>query len=596
MRPVKSFEVKASLPESLEPLREIAENVWWYWNIDAVKLFYRLDPVLWEEKNHNAVSLLGSLPQSRLEELAADEGTLNHLRRVKAQFDTYLHGPTWYSRNVSKEQEKLIAYFSLEFGLAESIPIYSGGLGVLAGDHLKSASDLGLPLVGMGLLYQEGYFRQYLNTDGWQQQLYINNDFFNMPLSLVKDKNGEDLRIEVDLPGGPLYARVWRIQVGRVPLYLLDTNIDENNRDNRIITSTLYGGDQDMRLRQEMLLGIGGIRALHAMDIFPTICHMNEGHAAFLALERIRTLMEMEGLTFGEAFELASAGNVFTTHTPVAAGHDRFPAPLIIRYFENYYPELGLTADEFLGLGRMNPRAADEPFGMTVLALNTADQANAVSRLHRQVSRDMWKNLWPQFPDDEIPITHVTNGIHVSSWISQDLVDLYDRYVGPKWHEEPTSVDIWNRINNIPDEEIWRMQERRRERLVTFVRRRFATQLRRQGASEYEVNAARGILNSKVLTIGFARRFATYKRADLIFRDIGRLAKILKNPDRPVQLIFAGKAHPRDDEGKELIRRIVHYSRLPELRGNVVFIEDYDMNVARYLVQGADIWLNNPRR
>jgi len=343
MRPVKSFEVKASLPEPLEPLREIAHNIWWYWNIDAVKLFYRLDPALWEEKNHNAISLMGSLSQSRLEELAADEGVLNHLARVKAQFDAYMNGPTWYSRNISKEQERQIAYFSLEFGLAESIPIYSGGLGVLAGDHLKSASDLGIPLTGVGLLYQEGYFRQYLNNDGWQQQLYTNNDFFNMPLSLVKDKNGVDLRIELDFPGGPLYARIWKIQVGRVPLFLLDTNIDENNSDNRTITSTLYGGDQEMRLRQEMLLGIGGIRALHAMDIWPNICHMNEGHAAFQALERIRTLMEMEGLTFGEAFELASAGNVFTTHTPVAAGHDRFPAPLMIRYFENYYPELGLT-------------------------------------------------------------------------------------------------------------------------------------------------------------------------------------------------------------------------------------------------------------
>ncbi len=596
MRPVKSFDVKASLPEPLEPLRDIAYNLWWYWNIDAVKLFYRLDPVLWEEKNHNPIGILGNIPQSRLEELAADEGVLAHLARVRAQYDNYMTGPNWYSRNIGKGRDPLIAYFSLEFGLAECVPIYSGGLGVLAGDHLKSASDLGIPLVGVGLLYQEGYFRQYLNNDGWQQQKYINNDFYNIPLVQVKDSNGEDLKIELDFPNGILYARVWKIQVGRVPLFLLDANIDENSKENRIITSTLYGGDQEMRLRQEMLIGIGGLRALHAMDIWPTICHMNEGHAAFLALERIRTLMEMEKLTFGEAFELASAGNVFTTHTPVAAGHDRFPPSLVLRYFENYIPELGLSGDEFLGLGRINPRSADETFTMTVLALKAADQSNAVSRLHSKVSRDMWQTLWPGFPIDEIPISHVTNGIHVPSWISQDMVDLYDRYVGPKWRDEPTSVEIWNRVNNIPDEEIWRTHERRRERLVSFARKRLHAQLKNQGASDFELNLTRGALNSKALTIGFARRFATYKRADLLFRDIERLSKILKDPDMPVQIIIAGKAHPRDDEGKELIRRIVHFSRLPELRGSVIFIEDYDMNVARYMVQGVDVWLNTPRR
>lgn len=596
MRPVKSFEVKASLPEPLEPLREIAYNLWWYWNIDAVKLFYRLDPGLWEEKNHNPVDIIGSIPQSRYEELATDEGVLAHLARVKAQFDSYMYGPNWYSKNISKATDPKIAYFSLEFGLSECVPIYSGGLGVLAGDHLKSASDLGIPLVGVGLLYQEGYFRQYLNNDGWQQQLYINNDFYNMPIAPVIDSTGSSLRIELDLPGGTLYARVWKIQVGRVPLYLLDTNIEENTRENRNISAALYGGDQEMRLRQEMLLGIGGLRALNLMDIWPTICHMNEGHAAFLALERIRTLMEQEGLTFGEAFELASAGNTFTTHTPVSAGHDRFPPSLMLRYFESFFPELGLTPDEFLALGRVSPKAADEPFCMTVLALKTADQSNAVSKLHKQVSREMWKDLFPLFPVEEVPIINVTNGVHVPSWISQDLVDLYDRYVGPKWREEPTSLEIWERVKMIPDEEIWRTHERRRERLVSFARRRLYAQMKRLGASDYELNVTKGVLNSKALTIGFARRFATYKRGDLIFRDLDRIAKILKNPEKPVQIIIAGKAHPRDDEGKELIRRIIHYSRLPELRGNVVFVEDYDLNVARYLVQGVDVWLNTPRR
>ncbi len=596
MRPVKSFEVKASLPEPLEPLREIANNLWWYWNIDTVKLFYRLDPVLWEEKYHNPIDILGCIPQSRFDELAADEGILSHLGRVKAQFDAYMNGPNWFSKNVSKDSRPRIAYFSLEFGLAECIPIYSGGLGILAGDHLKSASDLGIPLVGVGLLYQEGYFRQYLNNDGWQQQFYTNNDFYNMPLLPVFDKSGEYLITEIDFPSGPLYARVWKIQVGRVPLFLMDTNIEENTPENRPITATLYGGDQEMRLKQEMLLGIGGLRALNAMDIWPTVCHMNEGHAAFLALERIRTLMDTENLTFGEAFELASAGNTFTTHTPVAAGHDRFPVDLMKRYFSNYYPELGLTEEEFLGLGRVNPKDSHEPYCMTVLAIKSADMSNAVSKLHKHVSRDMWKDLWPGFPVEEVPITHVTNGVHTPSWVSQDLVDLFDRYVGPKWREEPTSVELWDRVNNIPDEEIWRTHERRRERLVSFARRRLYAQMKRLGASDYELNVTRGILNSKILTIGFARRFATYKRGDLIFRDLNRIAGILKNSGKQVQIIIAGKAHPRDDEGKELIRRIVHYSRLPELRGSVAFIEDYDMSVARYLVQGVDIWLNTPRR
>ncbi|MFA6472948.1 MAG: alpha-glucan family phosphorylase, partial [Candidatus Latescibacterota bacterium] len=596
MRPIKSFDVRASLPESLEPLREIAYNLWWHWNISAVKLFYRLNTNLWEETNHNPVDILGKIPQSQFDMLAADEGTLANLERVKSQLDSYMNGANWYSRNVSKETEKLIAYFSLEFGLTESIPIYSGGLGVLAGDHLKSASDLGIPLVGVGLLYQEGYFRQYLNNDGWQQQLYINNDFYNMPLARVQDSNGEDLKIEIDFPSGQLYARVWKIQIGRVPLFLLDTNIDDNSKENRSITSSLYGGDQEIRLKQEILLGIGGLRALHAMDIWPIVCHMNEGHAAFLSLERIRTLMEMDGLTFKEAFELASAGNVFTTHTPVAAGHDSFPPSLILHYFEPFIPELGLTSDEFLALGRVNPRSQSDNFIMTVLAIKASDQANAVSRLHEQVTREMWKDLWPDFPIEEIPISHITNGIHVSSWVSQDLVDLYDRYVGPKWRNEPASIEIWNKVNAIPDEEIWRTHERRRERLVSFVRKRLQVQLGRQGASDYELNLARGVLNSKALTIGFARRFATYKRADLIFSDLQRLSKILKNPERPVQIIFAGKAHPRDDEGKEIIRRIIHFLRSPEIKGQVVFIEDYDLNVARYLLQGVDVWLNTPRR
>lgn len=596
MRPVKSFVVKASIPKPLESLREIANNVYWYWNIHAVKLFYRLERAVWEDTYHNPVHLLGIINQERYDVLARDEGIQAELERIKSDFDSYLKGSTWFSKNYTELKDSRIAYFSLEFGLSESIPIYSGGLGVLAGDHLKSASDLGLPIVGVGLLYQEGYFKQYLNNDGWQGEIYADNDFYNMPVEAVEDRNGNPVVIELEYPDGIAKVKVWKIQVGRIPLFLLDTNIPENPAHFRSITATLYGGDQEMRLKQEMLLGIGGLRALHAMDIWPAVHHMNEGHAAFLALENIRTAMETNGVTFDEAFELTGAGSVFTTHTPVPAGHDRFPVDLMLRYFDGYYQELGLTEEEFLGLGRLNIKDPKETFCMTVLALKSADRCNAVSRLHMHVSKDMWRNLWDGFPVEEVPISHVTNGVHVPSWVSQDFVELFDRYIGPRWRNEPSSTDIWSRIMDIPDEEIWRTHERRRERLVTFARKRLRAQLERQGVSDAELIHARGVLNSKALTIGFARRFATYKRADLIFTDIERLIRILTNQGMPVQLIIAGKAHPRDNEGKKLIRRIVHFARRPEIRNHVVFIEDYDLCVARYLVQGVDVWLNNPRR
>lgn len=596
MHPIESFFVRPSLPEKLEPLRDIAYNLWWYWNVHAIKLFYRLDADLWEEKYHNPVGILGNISQASLDSLSVDEGIQAHLERVKNDFDRYQSEPTWYSKHIAAPKENAIAYFSLEFGLSESIPIYSGGLGILAGDHLKSASDLGIPLIGVGLLYQEGYFRQYLNNDGWQQEMYPDNDFYTMPVLPVTDKKGEELVIEIDFPDGPVFLKVWKIAVGRVSLYLLDTNLEQNSEKHRTITSALYGGDQELRLRQEFILGIGGLRALHSMDIWPSVCHMNEGHAAFLSLERIRALMETDKLTFEEAYELSKTGNVFTTHTPVAAGHDRFPPPLVLKYFDHYFPELGLTSKEFLGLGRIDPESSTETFCMTVLALKCADKSNAVSRLHMHVSRDMWRSLWPGFPADEIPISHITNGVHVASWVSQDMVDLFERYLGPRWRNEPACLEVWERVKEIPDEEIWRTHERRRERLVSFVRKRLRSQFQRRGVSEAELNIVHGALNSEVLTIGFAKRFATYKRADLIFKDIERLASILKNPEKPVQIIFAGKAHPRDDEGKDIIRRIVHFARRPDIRNHIVFIEDYDLCVARYLVQGVDVWLNTPRR
>ncbi len=597
MRPSHTFRVIPSLPARLERLRDLAYNLWWTWNHEAIDLFRRLDRDLWETTGHNPVLMLGTIRQERLEQVAEDDGFLAHLDRVWREFDRYMQSKgTWYHKTHGRQDGLLIAYFSAEFGLTESLSIYAGGLGILAGDHLKSASDLGLPLVGVGLLYQQGYFRQYLNPDGWQQELYPDNDFYNLPVTLERQLSGAPLLIELEYPGRWVKAQVWRAQVGRVPLYLLDTNIECNRPEDRDITDQLYGGDDDMRIRQEILLGIGGLRALRALGLQPTVCHMNEGHSAFLALERIRLLMEEQGLSFAEAREAAVAGHVFTTHTPVPAGIDWFHPDLVDYYFSRYYPRLGLSRHEFLGLGRMNPEDPNGYFCMAILAMRLANRTNGVSQLHAQVSREMWQEVWPQVPAAEVPILSITNGIHPRSWISHDMADLYDRYLGPRWIERPADQAVWQQVMRIPDEELWRTHERRRERLVAFARRRLRAQLEQRGSRPAEVQAAEEVLNPEVLTIGFARRFATYKRGTLLFQDIDRLARILSNKDRPVQIIFAGKAHPRDNPGKELIRQIIHHARREEFRNRIVFLEDYDMVVARYLVQGVDLWLNTPRR
>jgi starch phosphorylase len=612
MRPSHTFRVIPALPSKLERLRDLALDLWWTWNHEAIELFRRLDRDLWESTGHNPVLILGTIRQERLEQVAEDDGFLSHMDRVWREFDRYLKNKgTWYQKTYGKAVEgstgtkpgknpqvpgQRIAYFSAEFGLTESLGIYAGGLGILAGDHLKSASDLGLPLVGVGLLYQQGYFRQYLNPDGWQQELYPNNDFYNLPLTLERELGGAPLIIEVEYPGRVVKAQVWCVPVGRIPLYLLDTNISSNRPEDRDITDQLYGGDDDMRIRQEILLGIGGIRALEALDLRPTVCHMNEGHSAFLALERMRLLMEEHSLSFAEAREAATAGNVFTTHTPVPAGIDWFHPDLVDRYFSNYYPRLGISRHEFLGLGRVNPNDSNGYFCMAVLAMRLANRTNGVSQLHARVSREMWQEVWPQVPIDEVPIIGITNGIHPRSWISHDMADLYDRYLGPRWIERPADLSIWERVMRVPDEELWRTHERRRERLVAFARRRLREQLEQRGSRPAEIRQAEEVLDPEALTIGFARRFATYKRAALLFRDIERLARIVGNRDRPVQIIFAGKAHPRDNPGKELIRQIIHHARRAEFRNRIVFIEDYDMVVARYLVQGVDVWLNTPRR
>lgn len=595
MKPIQTFSVVPRLPVPLEALRELAYNLRWAWNHDSIELFRRLDNDLWETCGHNPVLMLGLIQQETLEQAARDDAFLAHLKRVAMMYEQYMNDDATWSQRMCKHRDKpLIAYFSAEFGLTECLSIFAGGLGILAGDHLKSASDLGLPLIGIGLLYQQGYFRQYLSQGGWQQEDYATNDFHNLPVSPAIDKYGKPVIIEVDLAGRLVYAQVWRAQVGRIPLYLLDTNITQNTRDeDRDITDQLYGGGREMRIKQEILLGIGGYRALQALEIEPTVYHMNEGHAAFVALEHVSELMHENAMTFAEARELASSSLVFTTHTPVEAGHDYFSPEQMERYFSAMARNLGLSMQDFLNLGRTGNAGE---FCMTVLALRFASRANGVSKLHGEVSRRMWQSLWPGVPVDEIPISHVTNGVHFRSWISIEMNQLYDRYLGPHWREEPANGDVWNRAKQIPALELWRTHERRRIRLVAWARNRVMNQRIRRGAPEVEIEAAKEILNPDALTIGFARRFATYKRATLILHDLDRLKKIMTNPERPVQLIFAGKAHPQDEAGKELIRQITTLSRDPEFGKHIVFLEDYDMAIARYMVQGVDVWLNNPLR
>jgi starch phosphorylase len=574
----------------------VAYNLWWCWHGEAQDLFRRLDAGLWEDVYHNPVAMLGRLEQPRLLEAAGDEGFLAHLNRVYTRMEDYLREPGWWGHTYGNSHEPQVAYFCAEFGISECLPIYSGGLGVLAGDHLKSASELGVPLVGIGLLYQQGYFRQRLNADGWQLELFPRNDFHNMPVELVRDAQGKVCKIAVDYPQRVVAAQIWRVKVGRITLYLMDANLPENAPEDRQITAQLYGGDQEMRIRQEVMLGIGGVRALRALNIHPKAYHMNEGHSAFLGFERIRLLMRDNGLSFEEARQAVAASNVFTTHTPVPAGNDAFEPWLIDRYFEHYWGQLGLTREQFLALGRQEPANKDEPMNLTVLAIRLSTFRNGVSRLHGQVSRRLWHNIWPAIPIEEAPIDHITNGIHTPTWLSHDMAELYDRYLGPHWHEQATNEEIWRRVDQIPDTELWRTHERRRERLVAFCRRRLRIQYDKRGASQTELRMADEVLDPEALTIGFARRFATYKRANLILEDLERLKKLMADEGHRLQIIFAGKAHPRDNPGKDLIRQIVHTARLPEYRRWIVFIEDYDINIARYLVQGVDVWLNTPLR
>lgn len=593
---VKHLLVLPRLPERIKALQELASNIWYSWNWDLVRLFLRLDAEMWEKCYQNPVEMLSRLPQHVLQRAANDEAFVVTLDRVYEKYKNYLNLKKWFEYEYPKEKSGRIAYFSLEYGLDTGLPVYSGGLGVLSGDTLKAASDLGLPVVAVGLLYRYGYFRQTLSKDGWQQERYEENDWYHMPVTLVKDENDQPVRVSMTVEDVPVQIQIWQVMVGQIPLYLLDTNLPENSSKAREITSVLYGGDKNMRIRQEIVLGIGGVRALRALGKEPHLYHSNEGHSWFLTLERLRLLMTEHGLSFKEASEYVWSTTVFTTHTPVPAGNEQFDPVLVHRYLGRVVKELGIPWQDFLAIGRVNPNDDSEPFGMTVAALKYSAFANGVSKLHGKIAREMWHNIWPNLPQEEIPIKAITNGVHPQSWISHNLFDLYDSYFGPQFTERPGTPEIWEKVKTIPDVELWRVHNRRRERLVFFARKRLKEQLIRRGASQFEIQQADQLLNPSTLTIGFARRFSTYKRGNLLFHDVERLANIVNDPDHPVQIVISGKAHPLDTPGKEIIKDIITHAADERFRHRIVFLEDYDINVGRYLVQGADVWLNNPRR
>ncbi len=594
--PIKVLDVKPKIPEALQGIKGLSENLWFVWNYEARELFRRIDPDLWNETRRNPVELLSRLSQSRLKSLAEDEGFLAHMARVRQDFDRYMSEETDLSVYGKKGQPFMVAYFTAECGLGDCLPIYSGGLGILSGDHLKSASDLTLPIIGISLAYQKGYFGQYLTQDGWQMETYPINQFATMPMALVRDKDGNPIKIAVILKSEKVMIQAWQVHVGRTKLFLLDTNVPENADWAKNITAELYGGDHEMRICQEMVLGVGGVRMLNILGLDPAVYHMNEGHSAFAAFERIRSLREEEGLSFNEALEFVRFTNVFTTHTPVPAGIDTFNTDLMRLYLGDFAKAIGISFEVLQGFGRQNPRNKEEEFSMAVLALRVSNWNNGVSRLHGQISRRMWRGLWPNTSEFDLPITHVTNGVHTPSWISEEMAVNYNRYLGPRWIEDPDNVKVWERVDKIPNTELWRTKDRARERLVTFTRSRLREQLIKRGHVDRDVAIADEILNPETLTIGFARRFAPYKRADLVLRDIKRLEKILTNEEYPVQIIFAGKAHPQDNVGKELIKRLIQTTNIDPVRRHMAFLEDYDMEIARHMVQGADVWLNTPRR
>jgi starch phosphorylase len=595
MKRLQTFQVFPKLPGSLGFLGILSRNMWWSWKPDAIELFRRIEPRLWEACGRNPIVFATQVPQQRLQKLAADDSFLAHLNRVKNHFKERVLSPVDHSRTPYGAETR-IAYLSMEFGIHESLPLFAGGLGVLAGDHLKSASHMGLPMIAVCLLYRQGYFQQLLDPSGWQQETYPESDLYNLPLQRVKDEMGDDLRISVWGPQGEILADVWKIMIGRIPLVLLDTNIVENPSPIREITSRLYNSEPGIRLAQEVLLGIGGMRALAAMGIEATVCHMNEGHSTFANVERLIQLMNRHHVDIYTGMEIIARSSVFTTHTPVAAGHDEFQPDLVRPYVRPLAQQLRISDDELLAWGQNGNDSPHGPFSMFILGLRMSQYLNGVSRLHGQVARRMWSHVWPERSDEDTPITHITNGMHLSSFIAPEIVMLFERYLGPEWHFSSRKTENIERIDEIYDEELWRAHEMSRTRLVSKVRELLVAQYGRRNAPASVMKVAENALDPEVLTIGFARRFATYKRANLILRDPQRLKDMLTSKTRPIQIIFAGKAHPQDNEGKELIKNIIQFSRQHEVRKRMVFLENYDMGIARHLVQGVDVWLNNPRR
>jgi len=581
----------------VDKLRELARNLWWVWQPNVIELFRELDPALWRKLDHNPVEFLKRLPADQVERRAGEMALDSRIDYAARRLAEYLKDrDSWGAVNASILRSRPVAYFSAEFGLHESLPIYSGGLGVLAGDHLKSASDLGIPLIAIGLLYAQGYFRQTLDTEGWQQELYLNTDLELLPIESVNGQDGKPLRIAIETATGVLRAGVWRVEVGRTTLLLLDSNLPENSESDRALTARLYGGDARVRIRQELLLGVGGVRALHALKIHPSVLHLNEGHSAFATLEMIRAMMESTALPFSEVMREVAGMTVFTTHTPVAAGHDRFPAGLVEEHLGKVREGLHLSFDDFMGLGRVNPSDRNELFCMTVLALRLSRSANGVSALHGVVSRRMWHPLYPNLTEENVPIGHITNGVHVQTWVAPQMAQLFDRHLGVDWPRHQRLAETWKGIETVNDAELWETHQVLKARLINFVRNRMVAHARRRNEPDSAVQKIMDALDLNALTIGFARRFATYKRAGLIFKDVERLTDLVKATDRPIQIIFAGKAHPEDRMGKEMIQAIVRITRQDRFFNRIVFVEDYDMNVARSLVQGVDVWLNNPRR
>jgi glycogen phosphorylase len=575
----------------------LARNLWWTWHPEIAVLFRDLDPIRWRQLSHNPIRLLAEFSLDRLAQRVNEMVLRSQINYAYRRLQEYLHSePAWGATHAGVLRVRPVAYFSAEFGLHESLPIYSGGLGVLAGDHLKSASAVGVPLVGVGLFYRQGYFLQRLDREGWQQEESLTADPSQLPLELAQGPEGKPLTIAVETRRGAIAAHIWKVRVGRNALLLLDSDVDGNQPEDRELTAHLYGGDVRVRIRQELLLGVGGVRALRALGIDPGVFHLNEGHSAFAPLEIIRERMHTEGLSFEAALREVAHQTVFTTHTSVSAGHDRFSAELVEEYLGPLRDALHFSHEQLLGLGRVRPGDSSELFCMTVLALKVSRRANAVSALHGRVSRRMWSGLWPGRAEDDVPIGHITNGVHVLSWLAPAMHALYDRHLGADWEHRSSEPEVWAGIANLNDGELWETHQALKARLVDFVRRRLVRQAERRGEALDVVEGVRQALSHEALTIGFARRFAAYKRSTLILRAIERLARLIKDPARPIQLVFAGKAHPNDGWGKQLLREIAHLGSDPRFAGRVVFVEDYDIDVARHMVQGVDVWLNNPSR